>query len=97
MRKARLYTIPFCLALAAASAVTPAQAHEPHRVAFYLYDLAAAFHAHWNAGKDDPSLRFIHAADRPLTLARLALLRAVADVIASGLDVLGVTPVTEMR
>ncbi|MFC3226661.1 arginine--tRNA ligase [Marinibaculum pumilum] len=74
-----------------------AQAHEPHRVAFYLYDLAAAFHAHWNAGKDDPSLRFIHAADRPLTLARLALLRGVADVIASGLDVLGVTPVTEMR
>lgn len=74
-----------------------AQAHEPHRVAFYLYDLAAAFHAHWNAGKDDPGLRFILPADRPLTMARLALLRAVADVIASGLDVMGVTPVTEMR
>jgi len=74
-----------------------AQAHEPHRIAFYLYDLAAAFHAHWNAGKDDPSLRFIHAADRPLTMARLALLRGVADVIASGLDIMGVTPVTEMR
>lgn len=74
-----------------------AQAHEPHRIAFYLYDLAAAFHAHWNAGKDDPSVRFILAQDRDLTMARLALLRGVADIIASGLDVMGVTPVTEMR
>ena len=74
-----------------------ADAHEPHRVAFALYDLAAAFHGLWNKGKEDPSLRFIHADDPELTLARLALLQAVCDVIASGLGILGVTPVEEMR
>lgn len=74
-----------------------AEASEPHRVAFALYDLAAAFHGLWNKGKEDPSLRFIHADDPGLTLARLALLQAVCDVIASGLGILGVTPVEEMR
>ncbi|MCF4164422.1 arginine--tRNA ligase [Zavarzinia compransoris] len=74
-----------------------ADAHEPHRVAFALYDLAAAFHGLWNKGKEDPSLRFILADDPVLTHARLALLQAVCDVIASGLGVLGVTPVEEMR
>lgn len=74
-----------------------AEAHEPHRVAFALYDLAAGFHGLWNKGKDDPSLRFIHKDDPALTLARLALLQAVCDVIASGLGILGVTPVEEMR
>jgi arginyl-tRNA synthetase len=74
-----------------------AQAHEPHRIAFYLYDLASAFHALWNKGKDEPSLRFIVAEDRDATLARLALIRAVAYVIAAGLGILGVEPAEEMR
>jgi arginyl-tRNA synthetase len=74
-----------------------ATAHEPHRVAFYLYDLAAAFHAHWNRGRDEPSLRFIVESDAELTRARLALVQAVGIVIGSGLKVFGVTPVEEMR
>jgi len=74
-----------------------AEAHEPHRIAFYLYDLASAFHALWNKGNDDPGLRFIIAAAPELTRARLALLQAVATVIASGLAVVGVTPAEEMR
>ncbi|MBC7103370.1 MAG: arginine--tRNA ligase [Parvibaculum sp.] len=74
-----------------------ALAHEPHRIAFYLYDLASAFHALWNKGKDEPSLRFILPEDRDATLARLALIRATAHVIASGLGVLGVEPIEEMR
>jgi arginyl-tRNA synthetase len=74
-----------------------AVAHEPHRIAFYLYDLAAAFHAHWNRGRDDPALRFIVEQDRELTRARLALVQAVGIVIGSGLKVFGVTPVEEMR
>jgi arginyl-tRNA synthetase len=74
-----------------------ADAHEPHRIAFYLYDLASAFHGLWNMGKEDASLRFIIADDRALTLARLALTHALATVIASGLAVIGVHPVEEMR
>ena len=74
-----------------------AEAHEPHRIAFYLQDLAAAFHGLWNKGKDDASLRFILADAPELTLARLALVQAVAFVIASGLEVFGVEPVEEMR
>ena len=74
-----------------------AETHEPHRVAFYLNDLAAQFHALWNKGNDDASLRFIVPADRDLTAARLALVQGVAYVIASGLTVFGVTPLEEMR
>jgi arginyl-tRNA synthetase len=74
-----------------------AAAHEPHRIAFYLYDLAAAFHAHWNRGRDEPSLRFIVEGNAELTRARLALVQAVGIVIGSGLKVFGVTPVEEMR
>jgi arginyl-tRNA synthetase len=74
-----------------------AEAHEPHRVAFYLYDLASDFHALWNKGKDDATLRFLVDADEELTLARLAMISAVATVIASGLTVMGVEPVEEMR
>ncbi|MDF3073123.1 MAG: arginine--tRNA ligase [Alphaproteobacteria bacterium] len=74
-----------------------AQAHEPHRLAFYLYDLASAFHVHWNRGKEDAALRFIHDGNKALTRARLALVEAVGTVIASGLAVFGVTPVEEMR
>jgi len=74
-----------------------AAAHEPHRIAFYLYDLAAAFHAHWNRGRDEPALRFIVEGQAELTRARLALVQAVGFVIGSGLKVFGVTPVEEMR
>jgi arginyl-tRNA synthetase len=73
-----------------------AEAHEPHRVAFYLQDVAALFHALWNKGKDEATMRFILAAEPALTRARLALVRAVAIVIASGLAVIGVEPVQEM-
>jgi arginyl-tRNA synthetase len=74
-----------------------AQAREPHRIAFFLYDLAADFHMLWNRGKDDSALRFLQA-DRPAeTLARLALVAATAVTIRSGLAVMGVEPVEEMR
>ncbi len=73
-----------------------ATAHEPHRVGFYLYDLAAAFHGHWNRGKED-NVRFVVEGDAELTRARLALVQAVGFVIESGLKVFGVTPVDEMR
>ena len=74
-----------------------AEAHEPHRVANYLHDLASAFHGLWNKGNDDASLRFIQDDNRDVTQARLALVKGTATVIASGLDVLGVTPVEELR
>jgi len=73
-----------------------AEAHEPHRIAFYLQEVAALFHALWNKGKDEATLRFILAADPALTRARLGLVRAVAIVIASGLAVIGVEPAREM-
>ena len=74
-----------------------ALAHEPHRIAFYLGDLAAAFHALWSRGNDDPSRRFLVAEDPPLTAARLALARAIGQVIRNGLSIMGVTPVEEMH
>jgi arginyl-tRNA synthetase len=73
-----------------------AEAHEPHRIAFYLQELAAKFHVLWNKGKDEAALRFILASDPELTSARLALVRGVAIVIASGLAVFGVEPAEEM-
>jgi arginyl-tRNA synthetase len=74
-----------------------ALAREPHRIAFFLYDLAGDFHMLWNRGKDDSTLRFLQV-DRPVeTRARLALVAAVAVVIRSGLAVMGVEPVEEMR
>jgi arginyl-tRNA synthetase len=73
-----------------------AEAHEPHRIAFYLQDLAGQFHVLWNKGKDEATLRFILASDAELTRARLALVRGVAIVIASGLAVFGVEPAQEM-
>lgn len=74
-----------------------AEAHEPHRVAFYLYDLAASFHALWHGGNDNAQLRFIRPGEPELTQARLALVRSVAVVIASGLEVFGVEPAEEMH
>jgi arginyl-tRNA synthetase len=74
-----------------------ALAHEPHRIAFYLYELASDFHAQWNRGKDTPHLRFIMQNDREVTLARLALVQGVVTVLASGLATLGVDAPEEMR
>ena len=74
-----------------------ALAQEPHRIAFYLYDLAGDFHMLWNRGRDDSTLRFLQADRRPETEARLALVAATAITIRSGLAVLGVAPVEEMR
>ncbi|ACB96282.1 arginine--tRNA ligase [Beijerinckia indica] len=74
-----------------------ALAHEPHRIAFYLHDLASELHAHWTRGKDQPHLRFIYEERRDLTLARLALVHIMAEVLASGLSLLGVSAPSEMR
>ncbi|WP_019953786.1 arginine--tRNA ligase [Yoonia vestfoldensis] len=74
-----------------------AKGHEPHRIAFYLYDIASDFHSLWNRGNDDPSLRFLQEGDSDTTQAKIALIRAVAIVISHGLGILGVTPAEEMR
>jgi arginyl-tRNA synthetase len=74
-----------------------AKAHEPHRVAFYLYDLASALHGQWSRGNDSPHLRFIQSNDGVATLARLALIAATKTVITSGLGVLGVEAPDAMR
>jgi arginyl-tRNA synthetase len=77
--------------------VLAAQSHEPHRIAFYLYDLASEFHALQHQGKLEPDLRFVREDAPSVTKARLALVRATQVVIASGLGILGVTPMNEMR
>lgn len=74
-----------------------ALSHEPHRIAFYLHDLAASLHSHWTRGKDRPQLRFLNEERTDLTVARLALVTAVATVLASGLGILGVSAPEEMR
>jgi arginyl-tRNA synthetase len=74
-----------------------AGAHEPHRIGFYLYDLAGEFHGLWNRGKDSPQLRFIYETDRELTRARVALVAATRQVLASGLGILGVEAMQEMH
>jgi arginyl-tRNA synthetase len=74
-----------------------ALAREPHRIAFFLYDLAADFHMLWNRGRDDAALRFIQESEPVRTLGKLALVASVACVIRAGLGVLGVAPVEEMR
>jgi len=71
--------------------------HEPHRIAFFLYELASDFHAHWQKGNNSPHLRFIIQDDRNITLARLALVAGVVNVLAAGLSLLGVNAPLEMR
>jgi arginyl-tRNA synthetase len=88
MKKIALY--PRLIEAAAAS-------HEPHRIAFYLYELASEFHSQWTRGKDSPHLRFIIQNNPRLTVARLALVQGVAAVLASGLKLLGVGAPEEMR
>jgi arginyl-tRNA synthetase len=74
-----------------------ALAHEPHRIAFYLYDLAAELHALWNRGNDDPSRRFL-VEDKPeLTRARLELAGAIGQIIRNGLGIMGVAAAEEMQ
>ena len=74
-----------------------AKGNEPHRIAFYLYELAAEFHTLWNRGNDDPSLRFVQEGNSATAAAKIALARATGVVISAGLAILGVTPVEEMR
>ncbi|MER8526469.1 arginine--tRNA ligase [Mesorhizobium sp. M0814] len=74
-----------------------ALALEPHRLAFYLYELASSFHGHWNRGTDNPDLRFVKVNDRQLTHARLGLVQAVSDILTSGLTLIGANAPTEMR
>ena len=74
-----------------------AMAHEPHRIAFYLYDLAAAFHALWNRGNDDPERRFLIENNPQLSRARLELARGIGQVIKNGLGLMGVEAAEEMR
>jgi arginyl-tRNA synthetase len=73
-----------------------ARSREPHRIAYYLHDLASALHAHWNKGKELPQLRFIRPENIELTRARLALVTALGTVLRSGLQVLGVDAPNEM-
>ena len=93
---------PAELALAAKLAEFPrmieaaAQSHEPHRIAFYLYDLASDFHALWNKGNAEPHLRFFQEDDPSATSGKLCLISAVAIVISNGLGILGVKPVEQM-
>jgi len=74
-----------------------AAAMEPHRIAFYLVEIAGLFHSLWNSGNSDAKLRFIVPEDKPLTLARLALIKAVMIVLQSGLSIVGCKPVEELR
>jgi arginyl-tRNA synthetase len=74
-----------------------ARGNEPHRIAFYLYELASEFHGLWNRGNDDPGLRFLQEGNAATSSAKIALARATGVVISAGLAILGVTPVEEMR
>jgi arginyl-tRNA synthetase len=71
--------------------------NEPHRIAFYLYEIASEFHGLWNKGNDDTSLRFLQEGNAATSAAKLAMVRATGVVISAGLAILGVTPVEEMR
>lgn len=74
-----------------------ARTHEPHRIAFYLYELASDFHSLWNRGNDEPALRFVQEGDHATSQSKIALIRAVAVVISTGLGILGVGPMDELR
>ncbi|KAK0359786.1 hypothetical protein LTR94_029901, partial [Friedmanniomyces endolithicus] len=76
---------------------TAAAAREPHRIVFYLYDLAAEFHAQWNVGNDKPERRFLVPDDHGVTAARLSLAAAIGRIIRNGLSIMGVEAVTEMH
>jgi arginyl-tRNA synthetase len=98
-----LLTDPGELALIARMAQFPriveqsARADEPHRVAFYLHELASELHQHWNRGKENPQLRFVNQENATMTQARLALLRGLSTVLALGLAIIGASAPDEMR
>jgi len=74
-----------------------ARTHEPHRIAFYLYELSSDLHGLWHRGNEHPELRFLQEGDAATSQSKIALARAVAVVISAGLGILGVTPMEEMR
>jgi arginyl-tRNA synthetase len=74
-----------------------ARADEPHRMAFYLHELASELHQHWNRGKENPQLRFVNQENATMTQARLALLRGLSTVLALGLAIIGASAPDEMR
>jgi arginyl-tRNA synthetase len=74
-----------------------ARSNEPHRIAFYLYELASEFHSLWNKGNDHPRLRFLQQDDPATSCSKIMLIRCTAVVISTGLGILGITPVQEMR
>jgi arginyl-tRNA synthetase len=74
-----------------------ARSNEPHRIAFYLYELASDFHSLWNKGQEQPRLRFLQENNPSTSYAKISLIRSAAVVISAGLGILGVTPVQEMR
>ena len=74
-----------------------ADAHEPHRIAFFAHELATRLHAHWNRGKDWRDLRFVNENERELSYSRLSLVSGVGLVLASALSILGVSAPEEMR
>jgi len=92
----RPFASPLCKSLTTMS-LFGCFAHEPHRIAFYLYDLASDFHTQWNRGNDASRLRFVIQDDPQMTVARLALVQGVVTVLASGLGLLGVEAPDEMR
>jgi arginyl-tRNA synthetase len=73
-----------------------ARLYEPHRLAFYLFDLSSELHSHWGKGVENPHLRFLQSDDLPITKSKIALARAVSIVISSGLAILGVQPAEKM-
>ena len=73
------------------------QNHEPHRIAYYLYELSSDFHTLWNKGNDNENLRFINIDNKDLTKSRISLLLAISNVLKSGLDIIGVNSPQEMN
>jgi arginyl-tRNA synthetase len=73
------------------------QTYEPHRIAYYLYELSSEFHSLWNKGNDNENLRFIISGNKDLTKSRLSLLFAISNVLKSGLDIIGVNAPKEMN
>ena len=93
----RLLAAFLSLTAVALALSAPARGQEPHRIAFYLYELASDIHSLWNRGNEDTSLRFIQEGNVATSQAKIALARSAGVVISAGLAILGVTPAEEMR
>ena len=96
VHRAKVLSTPENYGHGIARGLAAALAHEPHRIAFYLYEVASAFHTFWAKGKEDKALRFVNPEDLKLTAARLALVSAVRQVLVNGLTVLGVSAPDEL-